>query len=895
MVPSSSAGRRKRRLIWVALAVALLATAAASVSLSLRGGVGRVALTQRLTATFGRPVEVGSYDLSLLGGPQLQANFVTVEEDPRFGHEYFLRAEKITADLRWTALLTGRFEFDTLTLTRPSLNLVRLPEGQWNLESWLPVPASVREASSTPALPAPRLRRVEVENGRVNFKRGLDKHPFALTAVTGSFEQQPSGEWRMEAEARPMRAGVVVQEPGTIRVAGRIGGTSARLRPAALTLRWDEVSLSDALRLARGFDYGVRGQLNVEAQVGAAPPSAELSGPAGYRWDFQGVLRLRGVHRWDFPPRATDPSVNVSVQAGWWPALARVEVNQATVEGPATQIRGSGFVQWGRAPVGLAPGQPEVSPQPDARLRFTSSGISLPDLFAWYRAFRSGVADGVALEGSAGLDLQLAGWPIEVQRLTMAIPGARLRVPNLPDAPGFGQGVLRYEASNRTARLMPVNLRFGPAGAPPAGTLRLEAVATPRADWPAEFGVTGATSRPQEALALAAALGMEPVGSWLRRGWSVAGSADLRLRWSGALLPFALRPSGTVRLRNLAVQHALLSEPLRLTGATLDLLAMGPRISVQEAYAFGATWSGRLERREQWSFKLDAGGLNVSDISAGLSPAAPPTLLQRLAPGSTPEASFAEALAGLRASGQLSLRHLTLPPLAFDHFRGAVTLDVAPSDAPPGWRLDLTAAEAQFHGGSLRGSFRAAGGDPTRQPEHRGEFRFRGVNLAALTAVAPRLRGLFAGTATGELSLSAAGATRNALLDSLRSEGRIEIRSTVWNGLDLRESLHAGAARPGRSNFPSAAAAFSLAERGLRIRDLRLASVGRGQDELLGEGSVDTSAEGLDLDLRITTGPAVPLRPAGGAAAGPETAAPGIRLTGPLRSPQVVPVTPITP
>src|SRR5208282_5596330 len=92
-------------------------------------------------ASFGRPVEVGRFDFSLLDGARLEAHSVTVSEDSRFGHEYFLRAETLTAGLRWRALLSGRFEFGTLSLSRPSLNLVRDAQGRWNIERWLP-PAS---------------------------------------------------------------------------------------------------------------------------------------------------------------------------------------------------------------------------------------------------------------------------------------------------------------------------------------------------------------------------------------------------------------------------------------------------------------------------------------------------------------------------------------------------------------------------------------------------------------------------------------------------------------------------------------------------------------------------------------------------------------------------------
>ena len=133
--------RKRKWLRWIlTLAIALFA-ASAGLSRALRTSPARRYLTAHLEASFGRPVEVGRFDFSLLDGARLEAHSVTVSEDPRFGHEYFLRAETLTAGLRWPALLSGRFEFGTLSLSRPSLNLVRDAQGHWNIERWLP-PAS---------------------------------------------------------------------------------------------------------------------------------------------------------------------------------------------------------------------------------------------------------------------------------------------------------------------------------------------------------------------------------------------------------------------------------------------------------------------------------------------------------------------------------------------------------------------------------------------------------------------------------------------------------------------------------------------------------------------------------------------------------------------------------
>ncbi len=88
--------------------------------------------------------------------------------------------------------------------------------------------------SSTPTTTAQSVRfsRIEVDSGRINFKRGDEKLPFALVGVTGYVEPAGAGRWVMDLEAIPTRAAVNVQQAGVLHVSGHMGGTSSRLRPA---------------------------------------------------------------------------------------------------------------------------------------------------------------------------------------------------------------------------------------------------------------------------------------------------------------------------------------------------------------------------------------------------------------------------------------------------------------------------------------------------------------------------------------------------------------------------------------------------------------------------------------------------------------------------------------
>jgi len=215
--------RRWLRLLVLAMAVVIAVTW--GVSGALEYGWAHRLLVTRLAETLGRPVDVGHFSFSLLSGPQLEADSVSVSEDPFFGREYFLRAEQLTATLRWTALLRGRIEFGTVSLIRPSLNLVRTPEGRWNIEGWLPpsrgvdvmhtvsVPFSSagipNTANAVEVVQGSRMpdavAHIRINSGRINFKHGAEKLPFALVDVEGTLDQDAAGRWSIDIAADPMR------------------------------------------------------------------------------------------------------------------------------------------------------------------------------------------------------------------------------------------------------------------------------------------------------------------------------------------------------------------------------------------------------------------------------------------------------------------------------------------------------------------------------------------------------------------------------------------------------------------------------------------------------------------------------------------------------------------
>ncbi|MBI1750259.1 MAG: AsmA family protein [Acidobacteria bacterium] len=839
-------------------AIAFFVWLVAHLSLLLLVSTSRVqrAFAARMTVAFGRPVEVSNFEISVLEGPRLVANYVTVSEDPRFGREHFLRAERLTAAIRWTALLRGRLEFDTVSFTRPSLNLVRNADGQWNLESWMPPPRGALGSPSPGATIHQTLfTRVNIDAGRINFKRGVDKHPFAFVNVEGFVERDSAGRWRVDLEASVMRAAVSVQEPGTIRLRGRIGSAASRLQPAELILTWQEASLSDALRLARGHDFGVRGGFELAVTASVPPPS---TGPAV--WAFNGDLRLRQVHGWDLPQRPSDPGLNLAVEAKWTPQQARVEFAKILLDAPQSNLRASGALQWAR-------------PQ-DSSFRVLSSGVSLNDLLDWYRAFRPGVAPGLRIDGNAGLDAELAGWPIAVRRAALATGGALIRVPGLRDPLALGRAILRWRGKPAARATVPrfelqlATLSLGPSR---RNELRLDGSASPGASlahpWDFTLNLAGQSDRAQDLLAASAAAGWT-----LDAGWRLDGGAALKLRWSGNLFPFAARLSGAVDLRGAVLRPPFLNEPLNLGNARIEWQSGERRVTLASAQALGARWSGTLRSPAPgvpWEFSLSADRLDVAAVNQWLNPARHQGLLQRLIPQGGAQrglAEYEEQIKRLRARGRISVDQLTLAPVSLHKLRGTLELD--------GRNLNLIDTQADFYGGAARGSFRA---ELAAQPRFDIRAKFDRVNLASLAAATATLKNLFTGTAAGELSLTTRGAARADLLRSLEGQGTLEFRDAQFRGLDLPESVRANRARPGATSFRSASAQLRIASEKFQLEEFRLTAP---SSQWEAEGTVDFARQ-LDLLLRAVPPPAAQK-------AAPAPAAPIFHLTGPLSAPQLV-------
>jgi AsmA-like protein len=790
----------------IILLVVLLWIASEAISLAIQHTGLRNLFTARLGSAFGRPVEVGSYHFSFLDGFALEANSVTVGEDPRFGQEYFLRADSVAVRLRWTSLLRGRIEFGTLSLDKPSLNLVRNSEGDWNLIQWLPQPGAhlAVRVPVGPEFPSSALRfqRVEVDGGRINFKSGDEKLPFAFVGVQGTVETDRPGRWRMNLQATPWRAAVVMQQAGTIRLSGDLGGTSSRLRPAVLDVSWNDASLSDVLRLSTGDDDGIRGAFALQMSA----RTREQDGT----WDIQTQAQLQQVHRWNLAVRPDTPSLGLAARSNWNPAASVVEFTDLVLEAPHSNAHATGQLVWG---------SPAREEPPPVDLKVVSQ-VEVADLLPWLRAFHSGVADNLAVSGAADLQAEIAGWPPRIRSASVSSAGAQLLAPNLPHPAHLGEFRFRYD--DGIVSLPPVALSFAASD----DTVHFESVPKPGRVPSNSSRISASVIDVHDILASASALGWN-----LAKGWDIAGPVRADLRWQGAGYPWESTAVGYIDWGAgpgaVKLSVPFLNHPIAGINAVSEWKPGSRHIALASAEAFGARWSGSIDRIDAapgWHFSLAADHLSAADIDRWLNPIWRQSFLGRVLPFLNSRSAATVAPENLRASGRLTLDQFTLAPFVVRKLQGDLRID--------GRHITFDNAAGQFYGGQLNGSLDA---NLLAVPTYRAEVDFSRIDAAALAAATPLLAGLTAQSATGEISLLATGANHADLMASLTCQGSATATAP--------QLLHVAMPK-----FVSADSSFSCLQRKIEFQSLSL-STGPGQSAV-GSGAIDFNRT-LDLRLRF--------------------------------------------
>src|SRR5271157_416034 len=780
-------------------------------------------LIVRLERAFGRPVEVSHFSAQILPIPEVDADEVTIGENSAFGNEYFLRTEHMAASLRWIGLLRGHFEFGTMSLTRPSLILVRNSQGRWNLEDWLPPMrakpenAGISYGPQQLAKSTNHLQKIEFDEGRINFKEGEEKRPFAFTGVSGSVEQVSPGRWQLRLEAQPWRSGVTLQSTGILQVRGDVAGTSARLQPAQIQLHWGKVSIADLFRLATGNDPGVRGEfaLDGNASVGKGNPGDAMAGP----WQYDLQARATQIHRWDLTERNDNPRVNLNLKGKWNLVAGAGRAEEMTIELPGSRLQGSAELQ--------------IAGPLKWSARIDRAGMQASDFLAWYRAFQPDVAEEVAVDDFFSGEATVHGWPLQWEETRIASAGGSLRLPGFQTPVRIGEvhGGMRGEKFG----VEPVHLTFGPPAkeAMPASKTEKPTTKAKTTVGPAnaaelrlvqDFGVgqgdlriEGRVEEVQNVFKAAAAL-----GHTLNHGWELSGgvATAMDLSWEKGFQ--ARQWSGTVDLKKAELQVAGLNQPLNLDEVSVEWKNGQRAATIARAGAFGATWTGEIQEAaaknafggSDWGFRLHADHLDATELDRWFGPRARPNWLQRLLTSllgkNDTGAKPSELLRRISAEGELSADSVTIEKVKL----GKVRANLAFHDL----HLEVSGAEAQWAGGVVQGGMLAAF---SASPSYKVAAGFDGVNLALVPWVRHWTE-RWAGTAKGTLELTTKGVGREELLRGLEGHGELKLKGVEFRGWDVAASMEAGAPRLGVSRWNSGEGEIQVKDRAVNFDGIRL-------------------------------------------------------------------------
>jgi uncharacterized protein involved in outer membrane biogenesis len=806
---------RLRRYGGIALAVLVaLLVLQVGVSLLVRTHRVRGYLLAHLESAFGRPVQAGRFSMQILPIPELEVDEITIGEDPAFGNEYFLRADQMTAGFRWLGLLRGHIEFGTMSFTRPSLILVRNAEGRWNLEGWLPPARPASTAGGPSGASAPKaqstyhLQKIDFDEGRINFKQGAEKRPFAFTNVSGSVEQISPGRWQVKLEAQPWRSGVALQSTGILQVSGDVAGTSARLQPAQLRLHWGKVSLADLFRLITGNDSGVRGEfaLDGNASAGIGPPAPNAPPNA---WQFAVQARALNIHRWDLNERDDNPRINVNMKGHWDVAVGEARAEELHMELPQSHLAGSAVLQTAGAPHWQA--------------KFENMAVQAEDLLAWYRAFQPDVAEEVALHEFMRGSLSASGWPLHWDE------GALEGAPGSLQLPG-----------QMTSRLDPFH------GAIHNGKIDVEGL---RVRFPTQSTPSKARANPvgpentveasltQDSLTHLGAIHLNlhladtaPVfqlasafGYPLNKGWEYQGGVSGPLSWNWHKGFTDVRRNGSLELSKAKLQVAGLNEALKVEDARLEWKEGVRSAAIGKTDAFGAEWSGNIAETAEslagdernWRFQLHADHLDAAELDRWIGPRARPNWLQRLLPSLLGDANAntaraSELLRRVSAEGELTVDTLAVEKIKLA--KASATLSVH------GLHLDIRDAQAQWAGGTVRGGMKALF---SPRPQYELNAQVENINMAQLPW-APRWAERWSGLASGNIHLTTVGVGKEELLQQLAGGGDLKLAKVEFRGWDVERSTESGGPSGVSSRWTSGEGEFLLGDQKVSLDGFRL-------------------------------------------------------------------------
>jgi AsmA family/AsmA-like C-terminal region len=824
---------RSRRGLLIACAALLLAL------FLVRPGASR--LKARIANSVGmalqRQVEIGKVHLRLLPRPGFDLEDFVVHDDPAFSAEPVLRAQEVSASLRLSSLLRGRLEISRLSLTEPSLNLTRNSEGQWNIENLLERTAktAVAPTSKSPTESRPAFPYIEADHGRINFKLGPEKKPFAFTEADYAFWQDSENAWGMRLKARPMRTDFNLSDTGQFQVSGTwLRATTLRETPVRFNLQWEGAQLGQVTKLLSGQDRGWRGTVAVSADLTGRPADLSVRSDGSLedfrRYDILGggILALHthcdahyssidhGLHKIFCQTPAGDGAiallgdvVNLSGRRRYALKLAADKVPVQSVLALVRHVKKN-------LPEDLVGGGTVAA---DFNLR---AGADIPQPLE------------IAGNGQA-TDFHLQSNSTKTELALDVVPFSLVSSATPPHREQDSSSIKAPEFPRLTFGPLPIKL-----GRPIPSTAQAWIT---RSGY--DISLEGETDV-QRLLQMARTIGI-PAARPAAEGWAKV-ALHVTGEWSGFAGP---RATGTAQLHAVRADVVGLSAPIEISSANLNLTDSAVRAELVSASLAGSHWTGSLSLPRMCGgtqpclvgFNLHTDEIATDDLSAWFSPNLPKKRWYGfLSSDAQPGASF---LTRLQASGTLIATRLLVRNLTVTHVTTVVKLDRG--------QLHLADMHGDVMGGTHRGDWRA---DFTlKPPTYSGAGTLQGISLSQLAEIMHD--GWITGAASAKYKVEMAGRSRSEFTQSATGTIEFNMRDGALPHIALASgplkvrhftgvvAIHDGELEMEEATLESPAATFEVTGRASMSRKLDF--------KLVQEGSPGINVTGTVAEPRVVS------------------------------------------
>jgi AsmA family len=705
----------------------------------VRPGASRLKsrIIRSISAGVGRPVDIGSVHVRLLPRPAFDLQNLVVYDDPAFGAEPIVRASEVTAALRLTSLLRGRLEIARLDLTEPSLNLVHGEGGHWNVEALVERTAHIPMAPTGKAKsePRPGFPYIEATSGRINFKQGAEKKPYALTNADFSLWQESENSWGVRLKAQPFRTDMNLNDTGLLQLTGtwqRAG--DLRDTPLQIDFEWSQAQLGQLTKLISGNDRGWRGEILLDVAMKGTPAKLHIAASSTIedfrRYDITSGKALRMAPHCD-----ADYSTDTH-------DLQQIMCSAPTGDGLITLTGDTGF-----------PGTHQYS------LAISAENVPAAALVLLAQHVKKNLPEDLAAEGTVHGNASIendgsspkwrGGGEISDFRLTSASTKGEFGPETLPFAISSDSGKLEArrkpisdKANGRTLNQPRVDVGPFVIGGAHTGSAAIRGFVD-RTGY--TFSISGETEI-AKALGLARMAGLPAVFS------NPDGSAQLDLQVEGNWIApgqgFAPpQITGTAKLRNVHIPERRAAVQAEILSADMQLVSDAVHLVHLNANAAGTKWAGSVDLPRGCGvsancpvhFALGTDKVVLSTVKEWLNPSSKKRPWYRVL---EPRGESRPAWwTSLHASGRITAGRLQVHGIDASHLSANVNVEDG--------KLRLTGIAADLLQGKHRGEWKV---DFSRAPATcAGTGDLAGISLAAIASAMND--GWVAGTANASYEL----------------------------------------------------------------------------------------------------------------------------------------------